>query len=116
RARGTSRAARARPRGTAARRTSAAAAPSLPWPSGEQEPRLVDALEHRHHAPVGGERVVEPLRDAAIRVAIERALEQPIAQEQERGLRHVHQTVVFDELDLAPVVQALDLAAVDADL
>jgi hypothetical protein len=57
--------------------------------SASAEARLVDAIEHRLHAPVGGERIEQRTGDAAIGVAVERALEQAIPQEHEREKRRI---------------------------
>ena len=55
-----------------------------------------------------------PLAAYAVGVAVEVAGHQPVADEQERGLRHVRQAVAAQRIDLPRVVQPLDLAAVDA--
>ena len=55
-------------------------------------------------------------RALAVRLRREQALQQPEPQEQERGLRDVGEAVLLDRRELARVVQALDLRAVDADL
>src|SRR5690242_10724053 len=84
--------------------------------SGEEEAAAVDALEDRRDARVTGERHGQRAGGLAVLVDRERPLEEPVAQEEERGLGDVGQAVVLDERQLPGVVQALDLAAVDAHL
>ena len=76
----------------------------------------VEAVEQAAESPVRLQRREHRAGGVPVAVAIEIARHQPVAQEQERGLHDVRQTVAAQGIELPGVEQPLDLAAVDAVL